>query len=97
MSDVARPKPSPIIGPINGETSMAPMTTAVEFTFNPREQMNIAKTRIQRLVPLKTTPLSIFSEIIEKSSFSLFKRKLSTKLVMNLNILSINKIQKLEG
>jgi hypothetical protein len=34
---------------------MAPIITAVEFTFSPIEAMKIAKMRIQRLVPLKST------------------------------------------
>jgi hypothetical protein len=48
------------MGPIIGETSIAPITTAAEFTFKPSEQIIMAKTKTQRLVPLNTTPLSIF-------------------------------------
>ena len=33
-SFVAVPKPTPIMGPMIGEISMAPMVTAVEFTFD---------------------------------------------------------------
>ena len=39
-------KPIPNIGPINGEISMAPTTTAVELTFKPIEAIIIEKTRI---------------------------------------------------
>ncbi len=46
-----------MIGPISGEMSMAPIITAVEFTFNPNEAMNMANIRIQRLAPLNSTPL----------------------------------------
>jgi hypothetical protein len=48
--------PNPMIGPIRGETNIAPIITAVEFTFNPREAINMAKTNIQRLVPLNSIP-----------------------------------------
>jgi hypothetical protein len=43
------------MGPISGDINIAPMMTAVEFTFSPIEAMKIAKMRIQRLVPLKST------------------------------------------
>ncbi len=39
--------PTPMIGPISGEMSMAPIITAVEFTFNPNEAMNMANIRIK--------------------------------------------------
>ena len=35
-----------MIGPISGEMSIAPMMTAVELTFRPREAMKMAKMRI---------------------------------------------------
>ncbi len=35
LSIVARPKPSPMIGPISGDTSIAPITTAVELCSRP--------------------------------------------------------------
>jgi hypothetical protein len=49
----------PLIGPINGDISMAPMMTAVEFVFNPTEAIIIAKTKTHRLVPLKIIPFLI--------------------------------------
>ena len=74
-SVVAMPKPIPMIGPIIGETSMAPITTAAEFTFKPNEQIKIANTNIHKFVPLKTTPLSILDEITSKSSFFLRRKQ----------------------
>ena len=44
-------RPTPMIGPIRGEMSMAPMITAVEFTFRPTEAMTMEKARIQTLGP----------------------------------------------
>ena len=46
MSFMPMDKPIPNIGPINGEISMAPITTAVELTFKPIEAIIIEKTRI---------------------------------------------------
>ena len=40
-------KPIPKIGPINGEISIAPITTAVELTFKPIEATKIENTKIQ--------------------------------------------------
>lgn len=39
--------PVPMIGPISGEMSIAPMMTAVEFTLRPTEAMMIENARIQ--------------------------------------------------
>jgi hypothetical protein len=43
----------PLIGPIKGEMSIAPMITTVEFMFSPTEAIIKAKIRIHSLVPLK--------------------------------------------
>ena len=43
--------PIPMIGPINGEINIAPIITAVEFTFKPNEAINMAQMSIQRLAP----------------------------------------------
>ena len=40
-----------MMGPMSGEINMAPMTTAVESTFNPMLAITMEKTRIQRLNP----------------------------------------------
>jgi hypothetical protein len=39
------------MGPINGEMSIAPIITAVEFIFNPTEATKIANIKIHKLVP----------------------------------------------
>ena len=83
------PKPIPMIGPIIGDTSIAPITTAAEFTFKPNEQIKIANTNIHKLVPLKTTPLSILDEITSKSSLSFLRRKLSIEFRIRSNNFSI--------
>ncbi len=49
----------PMMGPISGEMSMAPMITAVELVFRPSEAMKMARIRISMLVPLKETPSRI--------------------------------------
>ena len=48
-----------MIGPISGETNMAPIITAVELTFNPTDAITIAKTKIQTLTPRNSTPLDM--------------------------------------
>ena len=67
--------PMPMIGPIRGDISMAPIITAVEFTFNPKEAMKMAKISTQRLAPLKLTPLVICSTISFSSSMSCMTEK----------------------
>jgi hypothetical protein len=49
MSFVANENPSPKIGPISGEISMAPMTTAVELAFSPIEAMNMELIKIHEV------------------------------------------------
>lgn len=64
--------PIPKIGPINGEINMAPITTAVEFAFNPTDATNMEQIKIHAVAPLKEClfygfnsffSISIFSEI----------------------------------
>ena len=62
--------PMPMIGPIRGEISMAPMMTAVELTLSPSDAMKMAKISTQRLAPLKLTPLVICATISFSSSMS---------------------------
>lgn len=71
------PKPMPIIGPINGDINMAPMMTAVEFTFKPSDATKMANISTHKLVPRKTTPLSILVITVCRSSFS--------RLILNLS------------
>ncbi len=66
-----------MMGPMSGEINMAPITTAVEFTFNPTDAMRIAQTRINMLVPRNTTPLSMaFMATCGSSASSPRRRKL---------------------
>ena len=50
-SAIPSPNPIPMIGPINGEINIAPIITAVEFTFKPNEAISMAKMSIQKLAP----------------------------------------------
>ena len=56
---IPTPRPSPIIGPISGEMSMAPIITAVELVLRPSDAISIAITRITMFVPRKETPSRI--------------------------------------
>lgn len=59
----AVPSPTPRIGPISGEMSIAPMITAVELTFKPIEAMSVAKIKVHRLTPLNITPRRTASKV----------------------------------
>ena len=78
-SFVPRARPIPMIGPISGEMSIAPIITAVELTFRPTEAIMTEKARIQTLGPLNhmllfiliaASPVSIWS-LMDTTSFSL--------------------------
>jgi hypothetical protein len=45
--------PIPRIGPISGDMSMAPMITAIEFTFKPIDAIKMENINIQAGAPLK--------------------------------------------
>ena len=49
-------RPTPMIGPMIGEMSIAPMITAAELTFRPSEAIIVAKISTQRLTPRNSTP-----------------------------------------
>ena len=49
----------PMMGPMRGDMSIAPMMTAVELTFSPSEAVKMAKMSTQRFAPLKLMPLVI--------------------------------------
>ena len=53
---IPRPKPMPMIGPMSGEMSMAPIITATELVLRPKEATNIAKMRISSWEPRNETP-----------------------------------------
>jgi len=69
-SFVAAANPTPTIGPIRGEMSIAPMITAVEFTLSPILAMKIAKMSVQRLEPTSSAPFWMDSIVpgLSKSS-----------------------------
>ena len=52
-SSVPSPKPKPRMGPITGETNMAPMMTGMELTLRPTEAMMMAQAKMNTLVPRK--------------------------------------------
>ncbi|MNV56763.1 hypothetical protein D3C71_1490640 [compost metagenome] len=82
-SKVPKANPAPTIGPINGDISMAPIMTAVEFTFNPTDATTIAQARIQALAPRKEILLTTFSRTASFFSSPWCRSK-------NRNILFIN-------
>ena len=55
-------RPMPMIGPMRGDMSMAPIITAVEFGVeSPSEAMNMARIRMSMFDPLKETPSRMFA------------------------------------
>ncbi|KAF5033624.1 hypothetical protein DSECCO2_604770 [anaerobic digester metagenome] len=62
--------PVPMIGPISGEISMAPIITGVEFTLSPTEATITANARIQTLGPLKSIFFLILSIVPVISTWS---------------------------
>ena len=78
ISLMATDKPIPRIGPINGEINIAPITTAVEFAFNPIEATKMEQIKIQAVAPLKgISPL--IASIVASRSVSSLKSKSSLK------------------
>ena len=78
MSLIPIEKPIPRIGPISGEISMAPITTAVELTFKPMEAIKIEKTKIQAVCPFIEIPSLIFLAVVSRS-VSFFMSKSSVR------------------
>ena len=70
--------PTPRIGPISGEISIAPITTAVESAFNPIEATKIEHISIQAVAPLKGTS-ALMAEIVASRSVSSLKSSSSIK------------------
>ncbi len=68
-----RANPAPMMGPMSGDISMAPIMTAVELTLSPNDAMRMAKIKIHRLAPLNSTPARMLATV--SSSFSLSFRK----------------------
>lgn len=72
VSFMASAKPTPMIGPIKGDMSIAPMTTGIEFTFSPTLAMIIANMRIHTLLPRN----SMFPKILFRAdSISMLSEK----------------------
>ena len=46
MSLTPRPRPNPKIGPISGDTSIAPIITGIEFMLSPTEAITMANARM---------------------------------------------------
>ncbi len=68
---VPRERPMPMIGPMSGEMSMAPMMTAVELTFRPTEAMTMENARIQTFGPWNQMEFLIRSAASSVSMWSL--------------------------
>ena len=62
ISFVEMERPSPKIGPNNGEINIAPITTAVESVFKPTDAIKIEQIRIHAVVP--RIEISFFIEFI---------------------------------
>ena len=52
VSFIPKAKPIPIMGPISGDISIAPIITGMELTFNPTLAIIIATARIHTFGPL---------------------------------------------
>ena len=65
----------PTIGPMSGEINMAPMMTAAELVFRPREATKMAKIKIQRLAPRKSIPALIEAMVSSSGALSSFMLK----------------------
>ncbi len=59
ISLIPSESPIPRIGPINGEISIAPITTAVELVFKPVDATRIEKIKTQAFCPFMSTPALI--------------------------------------
>ena len=64
------PSPMPMIGPISGEMSIAPIITATLSVFNPNDAMNMANTRMRSCAPLNDTPERIDASVTSCGSKS---------------------------
>ena len=70
-------RPMPMMGPMSGEMSMAPMMTAVELTLSPSDAMKMAKTSTQRFGPVNVTPCFICKTMSASFSMNCFTTKCS--------------------
>ena len=67
--------------------SIAPIITAVEFTFKPSDATKMAKMRIHKLVPRNTIPVSIEPATELNASFSSPNLNLLKKFVKDYRLL----------
>ena len=69
-SAIPTANPIPMIGPISGEMSMAPIMTAVELTLSPKEATKIARISIHKGAPWKFTPSVICAIMLSSETLS---------------------------
>ena len=69
-SAIPTANPIPMIGPISGEMSMAPIMTAVELTLSPKEATKIARISIHKGAPWKFTPSVICAIMLSSEALS---------------------------
>ena len=60
----------PTMGPMSGEISIAPITTAVEFTFSPTDATRMANMSTHKLALPKAMPVSTSARISSGSAMS---------------------------
>jgi hypothetical protein len=77
ISFIAIDRPTPNIGPIKGDISIAPITTGIEFVFKPIEATKIEQIRIQAVAPLNCTSAFIASVVLIWSASFLKSRSFS--------------------
>lgn len=73
---MATDKPTPKIGDINGDISIAPMMMAVELVSKPIEARIEEHSNIHKLYPRKVTPLLMVDLVFSKSEV-VFKLNIS--------------------
>ncbi len=83
ISLIAIDIPIPKIGPINGDISIAPITTAVEFAFSPTEATKMEHINIQAVAPLKEISF-LMASIVASRSVSALKSSNSIIKVLTL-------------
>lgn len=76
---IPRDNPTPMIGPMSGEISIAPMMTAAELTFSPSEAIIVAKISTQRFIPRNSTPRQIISTVSSCRALSSERLKRSAR------------------
>ena len=70
VSLVPSPRPNPMVGPITGEMSIAPMMTGIELTFKPTEAMMMAQARMMTFGPRKEMFFLMAAAAFDRSTSS---------------------------